>query len=139
MRIVREALNLNERAACCCNVLVVNGGRVRCLASRLVTFETLYTARSRSSLITIAAVSLLITGFPFCPGTVLSEAEKRCLFCADCVWRSAVITHYSWGLKASISRSRSTIILSAIDCTLPAESPFRLPPGILDQRKLLPL
>ena len=95
MRIVREALYLNDRAACCCNVLVVNGGRVRCLASRLVTFETLYTARSRSSLIDIAADSLLITGFPFCPGMVLSEAEKMCLSMVDCVWRSAVITQYS--------------------------------------------
>ena len=136
---VRAALNRNERAACCCSVLVVNGARVRCLTSRRVTFDTSYTACSRSSLITIAVASLLITGFPFWPGTVLSEAENRYLFCADCFWRSTVITQYSSGLKASISRSRSTIILSAIDCTLPADSPFRLPPGILVQRKLLPL
>src|SRR6266508_1932223 len=38
---------------------------------------------------------------------------------------SASRLQYSWGLKASISRSRSTIIFRAADWTRPADRPAR--------------
>ena len=41
---------------------------------------------------------------------------------------------YSSGVKERISFSRSTIILSAADCTLPADRPDFLPALILRER-----
>jgi hypothetical protein len=53
-----------------------------------------------------------------------STSKSRALKAWPSFTRSAPMLQYSSGLKARISRSRSTISRSATVCTRPAESPF---------------
>jgi hypothetical protein len=65
-----------------------------------------------------ACCSFVISGF--LPSTWWSRAVKRCSSFSS----NASIDQYSTGLKARISRSRSTMSRSATVCTRPADSPF---------------
>ena len=114
---VRRVEKPSFLAASCCRVLVVNGacsGRLRCRFSTLVT-----TNGSLASSPTIRSASSRVWICGLWPSIFLSSASNS--------WPSlaqrASMLQYSWAVNARISRSRSTISLSATVCTRPAESP----------------
>src|SRR3954451_4344805 len=119
--IVRLEENPSLREASCWSVEVVNGGLAERLRSAFLTSATIQSAARERVAASVAEPSSPRTNLFFSPN---GYRARNLSFLAPGV-RSASRLQYSWVLKASISRSRSTIILSAADCTRPAERPER--------------
>ena len=114
---VRRELKPSFLAASCCTVLVVNGAAGRLLRRRFSTLET-----TKGRLRTASTTARASASLPSCglwPSILASAASK--------VWppvaQSASMVQYSCGLKARISRSRSTMSRSATVWTRPALRP----------------
>src|SRR5690606_3241897 len=109
--IVRETENPSLRLASCCSVEVVNGGegfRLDGLVSKLSIVKTAFSQAFKKSSASAAVSNLFGSsalsssfGFP--------------------VEKTAVTLKAAVGVKWLISRSRSTISLTATDCTRPAD------------------
>src|SRR3954452_6922573 len=117
----------NLRAASCCRVDVVNGGGGFFEKGLVSTEETVNWPASTTALAASASPLLpMVSRSIFVPSSCTSRPVND--------WPSAsnvaLIDQYSWGLKTSISRSRSTISRSATDWTRPAD----LAPGSLRHR-----
>ena len=101
---------------------VIKGGAGAFFLVPFFTFCTVYCAPSRSARIWSACCFVpmlnLPCAFPY------SDAVK--VFLLPFGINFASIDQYSSGLNARISSSLSTMILTATDCTLPAESPLRI-------------
>ena len=118
--IVRLGLNPSFRLASCWSVLVVNGGAGLRLDVRVASDSTTGD-RARIAAACRSAVS------PSPMSTVLPSIRTRSAVkvVPSAVASSASSVQYSFAVKARISRSRSTTIRTATDCTRPAESPPR--------------
>ena len=103
--------------AACCKVEVIYGALGLTLVGLSSRTETLYSASLR--IFNKASVCALFCNFKVLPPCF--TASKRMSSLADCV--SANTCQYSSGIKARISRSRSTTSLVATDCTRPADKP----------------
>ena len=122
-RMVLCALKRNLRAASCCKVEVIKGAaglRLRSFACTSMTCKTPFAACFKAAIAACAAASSVkLNCSTFLPANTDNPAWKACLPKR----LAAAIFQYSSVLKASISRSRSTIMRKAGDCTRPAESP----------------
>ncbi len=127
VRIARSAVMPSRRAASCCMVLVMNGAAGRDLLSFVSTEATLNLPTLRSSTIFPASSPLVTRMRPVFPSIAWSAARN---LTSGLPWleRDAYIFQYSSGLKAPISRSRSTMRRSATDWTRPAERPLLILP-----------
>ena len=103
--------------ASCCIVEVVNGGCGLDTDVLRLTWSTLHTPSLLRATI-FSAVSFDLTLY-FLPSTSLNSHLNAALRLS--LSKNAYMFQYSSGLKSRISRSRSTIILSATDCTRPAD------------------
>ena len=116
-RIVRRELKPSFLAASCCSVLVVNGAPGFFRRLRFSTLETTNGICRTAS--TTACASSAEWSCGLWPSTLASAASK--------VWpslaSSASMLQYSCGVKARISRSRSTMSRRATVCTRPADRP----------------
>ena len=123
MAMVRRGVMLSFREASCCIVEVVKGGEgLRCLSVRFTDF-TRKTALSVSrTTASTSSADLSSAFFPFFPWY---RAAKGSFFVSSPKSRASSV-QYSSGWKASISRSRSSTIRVATDCTRPAERPRRI-------------
>ena len=117
---VRRELKPSFLAASCWMVLVVKGAAgffLRCRFSTLVTTNGSFRTAS-----TTACASAAECSCGLCPPILARAALKVCPLLAS----SASMLQYSCGVKAWISRSRSTTRRSATDWTRPAERPYRI-------------
>ena len=120
MNIVFLAEYPNRLAASCCIVLVVKGAG-GCLATSLRRTEPTTKSDFLSSAVICSARSLsrianLSNGCPF----IFTKSNSAT---SESLSNSATTVQYSSALNFRISFSRSTINLTATDCTRPAESP----------------
>src|SRR3989338_10794647 len=106
------------RAPSCCNVDVVNGGGGVFFSSFSSMDFTVYDAYFKSASTCFDSLSEDVTNFS--PSFLLSDATNSSFFSVS---KEASTVQYSTGLKARISRSRSTMIFTATDCTRPADRP----------------
>jgi hypothetical protein len=84
----------------------------------------LQSARMRSASSRVAISGLSPSTWYFFLKPLPSIWCSRATNCCAPFCRSAAIDQYSTGVKARMSRSRSTMMRSATVCTRPAESPF---------------
>ena len=114
---VRRELKPSFLAASCWMVLVVNGAAG---FFRRFRFSTLVTTNgSFRTASTTACASSAECSCGLCPPILASTASKVCPLLAS----SASMLQYSCGVKARISRSRSTMRRRATVWTRPADSP----------------
>src|SRR3989338_7639799 len=110
--------NPSLREASCWSVDVVNGGG-GVLFNSFSSMDATFHSFPSTSLITVSDSSLVL-GTNFSPLYLLRSAVNVSFLSVS---SEAVIVQYSTGTNALISRSRSTMIFTATDCTRPALSP----------------
>ncbi len=118
--IVRRGEKPSLRLASCCSVLVVNGGDGLVFLLVTATLATRGWSPRSASACAVAAGPSPIPGLA--PSIRTSSAANRS---PASVCSSASSVQYSRAVKARISRSRSTTMRVATDCTRPAERPPR--------------
>ena len=103
--------------AACCSVEVIYGAlglTLVGLSSRLITLYSASLIRFNK-----ASVSALLCSFKVLPFCFTASRRMSSFFALV----SANTCQYSSGIKARISRSRSTTSFTATDCTRPADKP----------------
>ena len=118
---VRRVAKRSLRAASCCKVDVVKGAvglRLRCFFSSRLTVSIPCASSNRRC---FAALARALVFKSNCLTRLPSRVCKRPLKACFCLSTNAVIVQYSFGIKASMACSRSTIMRNAGLCTRPAD------------------
>ena len=116
---MRRAWNDSLRDASCWSVEVVNGGAGCFLRCDFLSSVTMYSApERRASIPSACSFEASSAFFPSISASFAANARFE-----EAAVNFASMLQYSCDRNARISSSRSTIILTATDCTRPADSP----------------